>query len=635
MVSNNGSASSLSSNFPGSPLSLEFILDVECGNADYETVLDYCKQLKAFTSKTWNITHRDYYQCEQHLKICQEYLEQFKQQELKQTESDTKKYDFLSRKPSISYEELERDINTILELNNPSETRVISDLDFISRKSGIQFYQLQKLYQEKQFKLEKKADLETKRELNHLIKLEESKLNLQDYFPGELANCIINFCDQLDIKEEAVILPILASVSSLHNMNSRVEIHKGLLYYQNGGLYSMIVGEPGSMKSTVRSVFSIQPLKNLQKRFLQQHEEAESEYLKIKTEYDSLSKQEKAEYYPEGLPKIIDRPNYAYIDKPTVEAFVHQFNAYPEKRIFLNCDELKGWFDSHDQYKGGKGSDRQAYLEMYDGNPIVCVRAKAEGNIQALKSSLSIFGTTQPDKLQELLQNGNDGDGMFSRFLYFHLPSGKAELPKDRTQEESKIVPLLQGMYEWLITKPACTYVLSDEAYQRFRAFYSYLGDRSLQSSFPFMQHIYNKAKGHCARLAMNLHVVDVYLNLDKKGFSNLIDVDVMQKAITLTQYFCGQAEYQFKTLCENQELALHLKTIIDIAKRKGKVTVRDLQRGKRIFRNLKSEAIKEYFYELENFGKGKIEKRGNTLIFLYPGDSGDSGDSRRNKKLI
>ena len=91
------------------------------------------------------------------------------------------------------------------------------------------------------------------------------------------------------------------------------------------------------------------------------------------------------------------------------------------------------------------------------------------------------------------------------------------------------IIPELEALYWYAYHLPACTYTLSKSAYGRYQAYYSFLGKLSDKSSIPFLQHAYSKAKGHCGRLAMNLHVLEQYVNSTTREFATEVSEETIR----------------------------------------------------------------------------------------------------------
>src|SRR4051812_21110128 len=69
--------------------------------------------------------------------------------------------------------------------------------------------------------------------------------------------------------------------------------------------------------------------------------------------------------------------------------------------VCFAVDELAGWVRAQNQYKGGKGDDRQQLLSMWTCMFIVTTR-KGAGTTIIPEPFLSICGGIQPDLLGEL-----------------------------------------------------------------------------------------------------------------------------------------------------------------------------------------------------------------------------------------
>ncbi len=614
MFDNNSTVKSRSETDNNNPLNNDVICLIEHGEISLSEILAYRKSLESYL-RDGLVTKPGYYECTRHQEIVTEYLEAREKEETR--EAVQGKSDFLSRTPKISLEELDKKLSLLIEQENHSEDELVAILNFISKEAGIHALELRKVYEAKKIKIERREfRQETRRELERLIKLENEQLNLAEFLPNNLANYINTFCGLLDIKKEACLLSILTTLSSCYHLDSQILLSKWGKYYQPGTLYSMFIAKPGSMKSLVRGIFSVLPIRKLQNYLAKQYQQTKSDFKELEHRYKCLDKESKLAEFPEGLPEIPDRPCRAYLTETTVEAYVYQFSTYPSKRILVSCDEIKRLFDSMNQYKGGSGGDEGAYLEMYDGSSIVIARVRSEGNLDVDKTGLSIFGNSQFSKLKELWGDGMDSDGMFSRFLYVAQRKSTPELPIEDSEFDCPIIPELEALYWYAYHLPAHTYTLSKSAYQRYQAYYSFLGKLSDKTSIPFLQHAYSKAKGHCGRLAMNLHVLEQYVNSTTREFATEVSEETIAKAIKLTKYFLGQAEYLYKTLCEEESLSPTLRDILSLSKRMGWVTAREVKSNRRQLRKTNSETIREWFLELETLGYGQVDGNGSRLKF-------------------
>ena len=107
------------------------------------------------------------------------------------------------------------------------------------------------------------------------------------------------------------------------------------------------------------------------------------------------------------------RPRLSVTDA-TVESIAPLLQGLP-KGLLNQRDELAGWMSNMARYANG-GSDRPFWLESYVGGPFQVDRRSLPDPIFIPHLTVSVFGTIQPERLAELLEDSDDG--LSSRFLW-------------------------------------------------------------------------------------------------------------------------------------------------------------------------------------------------------------------------
>ncbi len=103
---------------------------------------------------------------------------------------------------------------------------------------------------------------------------------------------------------------------------------------------------------------------------------------------------------------------------PTVEALGPILSQNPRGMILVK-DEMSQWVTSMDQYKGGKGGDRQFYLSAWKGEPVYIDRAKNLGEpIVVPHPFLTVVGGLTPDMLTAFSESKGRDDGFLARDLF-------------------------------------------------------------------------------------------------------------------------------------------------------------------------------------------------------------------------
>ncbi len=125
------------------------------------------------------------------------------------------------------------------------------------------------------------------------------------------------------------------------------------------------------------------------------------------------------------------------VNDATVEELGYVLAANP-KGVLQTRDELSGWLGNLDKY--GKG-DRSFYIESFGGRPFKINRRNRSGEpLEIRRSTMSIVGGIQPDKLNDLLFRVSD-DGLSARFLMFWpsalRPTVLQMVPDDKTAERA------------------------------------------------------------------------------------------------------------------------------------------------------------------------------------------------------
>ena len=103
----------------------------------------------------------------------------------------------------------------------------------------------------------------------------------------------------------------------------------------------------------------------------------------------------------------------------TVEQLARLLAGNP-RGLLLVRDELSAWVKSMNQYKQGKGADRQFYLSVWGGAPVKVDRVGAgtPTSISVPHPCLSVVGCIPPDVIPHLDDQSGQEDGFLPRLLF-------------------------------------------------------------------------------------------------------------------------------------------------------------------------------------------------------------------------
>lgn len=219
---------------------------------------------------------------------------------------------------------------------------------------------------------------------------------------------------------EMVEIPLLFMAGGAIGNRLRITIKRG--YNAFPTLYGAMVADPGSAKTA--SILAAQwALHELQKEAFETYERQRAQYEADLEEWTSKPKADR------GPKPIKPQMEHLYSTDLTTEALVTVLQR--SQGITIIRDELLSWVTSLDAYRGGKGSDKQLYLQLWSGTPIKSDRAGREP-IVAYDPVACVFGGIQPDNLSGLHDPKGRRDGWIERLLIF-WPDAE---PGDWTDED-------------------------------------------------------------------------------------------------------------------------------------------------------------------------------------------------------
>ena len=459
--------------------------------------------------------------------------------------------------------------------------------------------------------LRQEAELEQQREereveIRELLTVDNNSIDLSDFLPEQLSEPLKLWCKWLNLPESVALTAILTTVSTLHPVGTELIIHRAMDFSVPPILFSAVVGESGQKKSPVYRTLIKKPLRVLQNQATNYYKQQLTRY-----ERDLASWGRSAGRDPQ--PTKPGLPVYFFTDA-TGEGIKTQAQETPNKAMFALIDELAGLFNSANQYRAGKGSDRQDMLSYYDGLGQTVLRASGI-KVDVEKIYVSIFGGIQPDVLKEHTRDLKDVDGHWARFLFVSQPLAASQLPDDDT--DINLNELLSGCYGRVASLPFCQYKLSPEAFKCYQQVYNNLEQKRVQHSQPGMRAVYSKMEGAIGRLALNLHAVEMSFkdNVVAKA-SNEISLETMNKAIALADFYTLQIKnLHAESEADKGELPALLAKLFDYASSKGAIT---LSQATRKFNAIKTtpQAL-DHFRELEAMKYGRVEKQKRNWVFI------------------
>jgi hypothetical protein len=203
-----------------------------------------------------------------------------------------------------------------------------------------------------------------------------------------------------------------------------------------------------------------------------------------------------------------------------------------------------------------------------------------------------VCGGIQPDILKRHLNSERRESGLAARLLLAYPPQ-KNKVWTD-AEVDSTTEALLENVANRLFsldfqrdaegrTEPVCI-GMSHEAKQLFIAYYNRHAQEQAELTGD-MAAAWSKLEEYAARIALVLHYVRWSVNDFNLANENQVDATTMQAAITITEWFKHEAKRVYTMFSESDE-DRELRRLAEwIARKGGRITARDLQRGPREYR--------------------------------------------------
>ena len=507
---------------------------------------------------------------------------------------------------SVSAQEIEARLNALAQegLTGSSLTGRLND---IASETGRYAPELRKQYQELLLEIEQEELREdTTQQVDLLLEASTASVDLHSVLPSSLATPLVKLASWLNLKPECYLTTLLTTVSILHKASTRVILNKEWDFDVSPNLNSAIISDSSQKKSPILKAICKKPLSVLQREALEEYKIQMLIYEEELREWEKIKPEDRG-----SAPEKPERKIY-FFTKTTGEGLTYQAARCPDQGMLYLSDELAGMLNSQNQYRGGKGSDKQDLLTYYDGSADTVLRA------EGIKSEadfilLGITGGIQPKVIQKLLDDCSDADGGWARFIFVNQPNAASEMRADGGSYD--LTELLADLYRKVDELPARTYRLSPKAFKLFCNSYNRLEQLRVSERLEGMKSVWGKSEGRIGKLAVNLHVISSLMNGQTP--SEEIPEEIVRAALKLTKYYAQQVQSLYTQFSDPDSIAPHLTNVIQMAQRKD-----DWLKASDVYLSItkkhrpSGETVRQWFGELVLMGKGEVRGSGRSLQF-------------------
>lgn len=301
-------------------------------------------------------------------------------------------------------------------------------------------------------------------------------------------------------------------------------------------LWFGIIDKSGGGKTHPQDA-AMKPLIKLQSMEVVKYDKIQSDYKTEKAAYDKSKKE--ISLPPEPAPM-----RHYFSQNFTIEGLIPMYQQ-SARGIVLHVDELAGLLKSLNQYKGGKGSDDEQFLSLFNCGTLKSDRATKNGFCR--ESGAAVMGGIQPEIFSCVFGEKQRANGMLYRFLPMLLESIPPMFTEDdlsQTDEDqwSDIVDWMYGIPAITDSETGCIQknrlVVNTDGKAIWKQFHD-----ELSTIQPFMPANYRgylpKLKTYCLKFMAVLHLLKCYEN---SSLVLIVTSATVEVAIKLTRYFAGQA---------------------------------------------------------------------------------------------
>ncbi|CAA9559009.1 MAG: hypothetical protein AVDCRST_MAG33-1514 [uncultured Thermomicrobiales bacterium] len=347
-----------------------------------------------------------------------------------------------------------------------------------------------------------------------------------DVFPPGVREFIERASASLSVPPEMIAAPLLSMTGAVIGNRLRLSLKGGFEVLPT--LWVAVVAPPGSAKTPALG-FARTGLESLQRRA---HERFQMEHADWESRHATWKSSKSDDRGDE--PRKPEMRHY-WTANATTEALADRLTH--AHGIALVADELTGWIRSMDQYRGGKGADRQTFLSLWSGSNIKIDRQSRPPTLINFPA-VSVCGGIQDDMIATLHDERERRDGLIERIMFVRPEAEPAfwtedEVPAYLTAEIERVFGEIDRIPP--MDKVPVSIHLAADARTVWSAWYN-SNTEATRSLSGLAQGFSSKWPVHTARLALVLHIL--WAASEGTDHRLLLTRDRLEDAIELSEWF-------------------------------------------------------------------------------------------------
>jgi hypothetical protein len=421
-------------------------------------------------------------------------------------------------------------------------------------------------------------------------------------FPNRLRHFIESASEALPAPADFVGVPMIAVLGTA--IGTRCSLETKVRWRESSRIWSAVVARPGTKKSPALD-FAMEPLHRAQKELGDSYE---TECLVHEAELARYL-EEKQKGKKERQKPAEPRLSQIYTTDATLESLGELLSENTDGLAFVR-DELSGWALSMNQYKGGRGADRQSWLSIWSGAGVIINRKSRSGPIVLENPFICVTGSIQPDVLGDLADEQGREDGFLHRILFAY--PDEIQMTWTDAVVDDETMEAYCGVFRELQRLPEelsyATFTNEGKA-EYIRWVDGLYGELSGPTLADNLRGPYAKMEGYCARMALVLHLSRYVCG---EASSEQIDQKSVLGAVKLTEYFMSHLPRVYGRLFTTKEDRQLFSAVEQVRKRGGRMALRDMLVNK--VGGVKKEKDRDkLIQELTDQGYGQVHEETTT----------------------
>jgi Protein of unknown function (DUF3987)/BT4734-like, N-terminal domain len=384
---------------------------------------------------------------------------------------------------------------------------------------------------------------------------------LQDYISAE--------SEAANVDTGFVLLPLLSSLGAMIGNSRSILLKSG--YAEPPIIWTGLIAGSGEGKSPALRAATYM------------HGEFEKILITQNRAAKEAFENEKAVWNARGRKEVPPKPpvqSACLMDDLTMEALAVRLVDNP-RGMLVEKDELSQWFASFDQYRDGKGGDVSKWLSLWSGTRIAIDR-KNSPSIRIMDPRVCLTGGIQPGVLKRALTQDFFERGLVARFILAAPPKRKRLWQEGGASETRRheayenLLPLWALQAEDGFPK---LLPVSGEAKDRYTEFYNECAEQREHIKSGRYTAFLAKLPAQAARLALIGQLAHEPAAVEVRGYA-------VEAACELARWIGRETQRIYMELAETKEQREERELVAFIKRKGGEVSVRELARGPRRYRN-------------------------------------------------